>query len=54
MMIQVGKTWWMYGFDTGTWFRYDGVDWVKDTPPGLAPPSGEVLHCQRRLNALRA
>ncbi|RMF52331.1 MAG: hypothetical protein D6749_05195 [Chloroflexota bacterium] len=43
MMIQVGKTWWMYGFDTDAWFRYDGVDWVKDTPPGLAPPSGEVL-----------
>ncbi|MFQ3536013.1 MAG: transglycosylase domain-containing protein [Aggregatilineales bacterium] len=43
MMIELDGAWWMVGFETDAWFRYDGEKWVQDTPPGLVPRSGEVL-----------
>jgi len=28
------KRWWMLGTESNTWYRYDGQQWLVDTPPG--------------------
>jgi membrane peptidoglycan carboxypeptidase len=43
LMIELDGVWWMVGFETDAWFKYDGEKWVMATPPGLAPRSGELL-----------
>jgi hypothetical protein len=30
---------WQIGVSSGQWYRYDGRNWVEDTPPGIAQPS---------------
>ncbi|MCL4528530.1 MAG: hypothetical protein M1282_03860 [Chloroflexi bacterium] len=30
-------TLWQIGVKTGGWYRFDGQNWVEDTPPGLSP-----------------
>lgn len=25
--------WWMVGYESGSWFRHDGRDWVRADPP---------------------
>lgn len=32
---------WQIGVKTGKWYRYDGADWVEDTPPVIPPPTNQ-------------
>ncbi|MDW8298473.1 MAG: transglycosylase domain-containing protein [Anaerolineae bacterium] len=43
LMIELNGVWWMVGFETDAWFKYDGKSWVMATPPGLPPRSGNIL-----------
>lgn len=43
-------SWWMIGYETEKWYRYDGKDWVQTDPPGTRsiastapPPRQEVI-----------
>ena len=37
LMVQDAQgVWWSVGVRTGEWYRYDGRDWVRATPPRLA------------------
>jgi len=37
LMVQDAQgVWWSVGLRTGEWYRYDGRDWVRATPPRLA------------------
>ncbi len=33
MILDEYGRWWMLGLDTNKWYRYDGKDWIPDTPP---------------------
>jgi hypothetical protein len=34
LMIQDPRgNWWMVGYESGSWFRHDGEDWVRADPP---------------------
>src|SRR5579859_3478047 len=40
MILDNSGQWWMIGMETDRWYRYDGRDWILDTPPGRAPAAG--------------
>jgi hypothetical protein len=48
LMVQDAQgVWWAVGVQTGEWYRYDGREWVRATPPRLATagapqPTGSV------------
>ncbi len=33
MVEDANGDWWMVGYETGKWYRHDGVDWVQANPP---------------------
>ncbi len=34
LMVQdTHGNWWMVGYESGSWFRHDGRDWVRADPP---------------------
>jgi hypothetical protein len=36
MRLDSSEQWWMVGYETGQWYRYDGNDWLRADPPGRA------------------
>jgi hypothetical protein len=38
MVEDAGGTWWMLGYETERWYRYDGTSWVQEDPPGRSSP----------------
>jgi hypothetical protein len=53
--------WWMIGYETERWYRYDGANWVQADPPGSAspavapvmapPPSTRIARVQEPIQA---
>jgi membrane peptidoglycan carboxypeptidase len=43
MVLDEEGRWWTLGVDSKRWYRYDGREWVPDTPPQTAgsPPASE-------------
>ncbi len=33
MVEDADGNWWMVGYETGEWYRHDGIDWVRADPP---------------------
>jgi hypothetical protein len=38
MVEDEGGSWWMLGYETERWYRYDGTSWVQADPPGMQQP----------------
>jgi hypothetical protein len=53
--------WWMIGYETERWYRYDGTNWVQADPPSSAspaaapvmapPPSAKTARVQEPIQA---
>jgi membrane peptidoglycan carboxypeptidase len=37
MILDDDGAWWMIGLETDNWYKFNGKDWVADTPPGQMP-----------------
>ena len=39
IILDNDNQWWMMGIESTGWYRYDGGNWVSDSPPGTLSPS---------------
>ncbi len=54
MITDSDNVWWMIGFDTDLWYKYDGANWVVATPPGLPPRTSSDSALPQAPSELRA